>query len=366
VNKTAEATTDLATLDEQIGAAIALTETATGRIGHVRAFANAARLVQKAVKDNWEDFEYLQGSPLGWKTDDKEYPPAVLQAAITDAIIRGAMPFNGEITVIGGNMYLSLPHFERVARDRPDITDLRIEFDVPEIAGQRAIVGGVLSYRHKGEPSELRFKKTADADTRIPVRVNNGQGDDAIFGKAKRKALAKFLDRLDGSGKWEGKVADDDRTVEGTVAPQFAAPKEPPSKAALKKSCADFTEQIKAAQTTAQVKAVDQAITSHEHYEHAPPGWKSVLEQWITHRLEEVADKTTVTTAEPSKPATAETLDQVFDRFIERLAQTKSVAEAGKVYDAFFAPDSARKWTPEHEAAGAKARTEHNELVRPK
>jgi recombinational DNA repair protein RecT len=69
---------------------------------------------------------------------------------------------------------------------------------------------------------------------------------------------------------------------------------------------------------------------------------------------------------EPSKLVAAETLDQVFGRFIERLAQTKSVAEAGKVYDAFFAPDSAHKWTPEHEAAGAKARTEHNELVRPK
>jgi hypothetical protein len=359
VTKQAE-TTDLAVLDNEIDAALVVVDKATGRIGTVIAYANAVDKVHAAVKANWPSFKKLQGSPLGWNTDDKEYPDNVLQLALTDAIIRGAMPFNGEIRVIGGNMYLNKPYFERVVGERPDITDVRLDFDVPEVTGNRAIVGGVLSWRVNGEPGELRFKKTAEADTRIPVRVNNGQGDDAILGKAKRKALAKMLDRIDGSSKWEGKATDDDRTVEGTATPAIEGPKEPPSKAELKKSCAEFTERIKEASSTIEVKNVEKDILAHPHYEHAPPGWKNVLEQWIVHQLEAVADK------KPSSDLGAESLDQVFDRFIEQLAKSTNVKAAGAAYDAFFGPESKYGWTPELEAAGAKAFNEHKELVRPK
>jgi recombinational DNA repair protein RecT len=76
--------------------------------------------------------------------------------------------------------------------------------------------------------------------------------------------------------------------------------------------------------------------------------------------IETVADK------KPSSDLGAESLDQVFDRFIELLARAKDVKAAGQAYDAFFSPDSPHKWTAAHEAAGAKAFNEHKELVRPK
>jgi len=366
-------TTDLAVLDEKLDKAIALMQQAGGRIGRVVAIANATKAVRELVVANWDSFRELKNSQLGWSTDERpggpNYSDAVLQTALTQAILKGALPVNKEIGVISGQAYLQKSYFERQLSERADVSDVRIVLDVPELGNGRAIVGGVVSWRRDGKEDRIECRKAKDGpDQRIPVKVNAGMSDDAILGKATRKILARMLARVDGSQAWEDLGSEPD-TVEGSAtaspdASQAALPApKPPGRDEIEAAFRAWSERIAASADAAEVEMLIHEARASDRFTLAPRTWQDKL---VQRSLDRLAELSAAATADQAKEASAETLDQTFDRFIERLAQTKSVAEAGKVYDAFFAPGSAHKWTPEHEAAGAKAFGEHKELVRPK
>jgi hypothetical protein len=148
----------------------------------------------------------LQGSSLGFRTDKDStggYPESVVKEVLIEATIKGFRLLGNETNVIAGRFYAARDGFERIFRDlskRGHLTDLRLLPSVPKTAADGAIVDYVASWTFKGIKDELKLS--------IPIRVNAGQGPDAVLGKAKRKMLAAIYSRITGTEITDGDVDD--------------------------------------------------------------------------------------------------------------------------------------------------------------
>lgn len=188
--------------------------------------ARAMDLLRKLFTDDlMKEIMKLQGSRLGFRTDKDSgqgYPVNVVRECCVEATMRGAHLVDNEFNIIAGNCYLTKEYFQRVQAEFPGL-ELAIQPQVPEIRGDTARVGYVATWKLRGREDELRCVVTKDADGlehdyRIPIRVNNGMGVDAILGKAERKMRARIMQRITGSasGYPDG---DADDAIEATVKP---------------------------------------------------------------------------------------------------------------------------------------------------
>jgi len=152
----------------------------------------------------------LRDTPLGFKTDRKPgttdkkgnaltYNDATLRDAIIEALLSGASIIGNEFNVIAGSAYLTKNYFKRALREMPGLTELRIRDGVPVVSGGSCLVPMRASWKLDGVPDEIRCEHTSDGDYRIPVRVNEAMGPDAVIGKAQRKLMAKIYARVTGS-----------------------------------------------------------------------------------------------------------------------------------------------------------------------
>lgn len=210
---TATIETALATCDsESIAGLPALAQTVQLARG-LRALRNA--LSSRVVT---EIFLPLQGSKLGFRTDkDREKEPGydwlTVRDCLIEAMIRGARPVGNEFNIIAGNTYLTKEYFERKVETFPGLTDLIHEPGVPHMANGGALVPYRISWKLNGRSEILSFDAVKNEsgevfDQRIPVKVNNGMGADAILGKARRKVLARVYERLSGIKVPDGDVID--------------------------------------------------------------------------------------------------------------------------------------------------------------
>lgn len=158
----------------------------------------------------------LQGSALGFRTDkDKEggYKVDVVREVLIEAQMKGFRMFANETNIIGGRFYATREGFERIFRDLSKsgrITNLRLLPSVPKTSGDGATVDYSASWTvRKGDGPAINDELKLS----IPVRVNSGQGPDAILGKAKRKMLAAIYSRITGTEITDGEV-DDPRTID--------------------------------------------------------------------------------------------------------------------------------------------------------
>jgi len=150
----------------------------------------------------------LQGTTLGFKTDkDKEggYPVDVVRDVMITATLRGFKMVLNHTNIIGGNFYAAKDGLEDwILRSskRGELTDFRDAYSVPKyISDQEAHVNVSASWIFKGKPDSIK-------DVPLAVRVNKGQGADAILGKAKRKLLARVISRVTGTVVAEGDAGD--------------------------------------------------------------------------------------------------------------------------------------------------------------
>jgi hypothetical protein len=169
----------------------------------------------------------LQGSALGFRTDkDKEggYTMAVVKEVLIEATLKGFRMVANETNIIGGRFYAARDGFERIFRDlskQGKLTDLRLLPSVPRTTAEGSVVAYAASWTFKGIKDELKLE--------IPVKVNNGQGADAVLGKAKRKMLAAIYSRVTGTEITDGEVDDgksinvETTTVKETVRPKLPA-----------------------------------------------------------------------------------------------------------------------------------------------
>lgn len=188
------------------------------------ALANGMQTIRKHLTGPlMADIMALANTPLGFLTDrkpgqkDKEgkeikpYTESTIRDAVIEAMLRGASIIGNEFNVIAGSCYLTKQYFERMLREWPGLTELRVTEGVPttSMSAGGALVPMLATWKLNGQADQLVCDHTSDGDYRIAVRVNSGMGTDAILGKAKRKAFARIFARITGS-QWVAEQADMD------------------------------------------------------------------------------------------------------------------------------------------------------------
>lgn len=356
----APAPSGLIEVDQTIDKALALAESATGRIGKVVALANATKAVGLAVASNWDSIKGLKDSPLGFLTDeagrknDFRYSDAALQTAITHGILLGGLPFNGEITVLSGRAYLGKTHYRRLVSECERITNLSLQFGAITMQGEgRALVEALVTWDLDGERKTLSLTRANDLDRRVPVRVNAGMGDDGIMGKAERKILRRVWEISTGR-QAAGEDEDDARTVDASATPAAATP----STEELRTEFAAFVERIKAAATVEAVRAIHDEFTGPKFGPHWAPSALERFQQWVDSRLAKLEPR------QESGNEPTETPKQAFDRYETRLAECQTVKECANLFSAFFGDRSPHKWNDEDQGIANEMRAKRVDAIR--
>lgn len=161
--------------------------------------------------DVMEPIMSLQSSALGFKTDkDKDppsqrYPVEVVRDVLIEATLKGFRMVGNQSNIIAGRFYATKEGFEdwmlRESR-KGHLTQFQDAYSVPKyISDQEAHVNISASWTYKNKMDQFK-------DVSIAIRINKGQGADAILGKAKRKLLARIYSRLTGLVIAEGEAGE--------------------------------------------------------------------------------------------------------------------------------------------------------------
>jgi hypothetical protein len=157
----------------------------------------------RLTKEIMADVMALQGSKLGYKTDRDDkggYSVDVVRDVLTEALIRRLRVCGNEFNIIAGNLYVTKEGLKRLVSEHPGLSDLEIDMGVPIKASETtAVVPCVARWQYQGVAKSLECFKTEEMDSRIPVRVNQYMGMDAISGKAESKLYRRIYNRLTGS-----------------------------------------------------------------------------------------------------------------------------------------------------------------------
>jgi hypothetical protein len=158
----------------------------------------------------------LRDNPLGFVTDRAkaeakkkygDYTDAEIKDALIQGMIQGARFTGKEITIISRNAYLSKAYYERIVREIPGLTDLVYKTGVPAISktGGGALVPARATWKYHGEPYAFDCQLVKDEkgveieDNRIACKINDGQGADAVAGKAEKKLLKAIYRQMTGT-----------------------------------------------------------------------------------------------------------------------------------------------------------------------
>lgn len=189
--------------------------------------ANAMRQLQLMLTDEvMRDAMALMNSPLGFDTDrnpakgaKETYGIDVVRDCCITALLQGYRIVGNEFNIIAGRFYAAKDGVKRQVQEWPGLTNLEIQFGVPTVKDGGALVPCVAAWRIGGRQHRLECAapKDGEIDTRIPVRVNSGQGADAILGKAARKMYARIFERLLGIGVGSIETDPDDRHEAATT-----------------------------------------------------------------------------------------------------------------------------------------------------
>jgi hypothetical protein len=160
----------------------------------------------------------LSNSRLGFQTDNyynrqrnNPYPPEIIRDCTIEAVLRGARLVGNEFNLIAGNAYFTKAFFSRKLLEYPGLTDLQIIYGIPAIQPGGAVIETKATWVLNG--------KAMSRTEKFAIRVNEGQGADAIRGKAERKTKAQIYWQLTGTRHADGDVSEADAAtpVHGTV-----------------------------------------------------------------------------------------------------------------------------------------------------
>jgi hypothetical protein len=208
-NLPAKALDPAAAVDPVAALAALVAEFGPGSVAKLDDVARAFKIaegvvkVRQVVKAAIDRILPLAGSPLGFRTDRDAkggYHPDVIADCATEALLRGVRLTGNEWNIIGSKYYCAQAGFARLVAELPGLTDLELAPGVPVAKDGGAIVDYAATWKFNGHPMSLSRK--------IPVKVNEGLGVDAILGKAKRKMLAAIYERVTGSVMPEGECDD--------------------------------------------------------------------------------------------------------------------------------------------------------------
>ena len=162
-----------------------------------------------------QDVMMLQGTSLGFRTDKDSaggYPVNVVKDCMIETVLKGGNMVGNEMNIISARGYFTKEFYTRKLREFPGLTDLVLSPSVPVLRDTKAYVSYSATWKLNGRADRLdrivRKVDGVDVDSRIPVKVNSGMGDDAILGKAERKMRKAIYDYLTGSETSDGDVSD--------------------------------------------------------------------------------------------------------------------------------------------------------------
>lgn len=150
----------------------------------------------------------LEGSPLGFSSDvstrGQKTELAVLRDCFIQASLVGARMVGGEVTIISRRPYLGRAFYERICRQVPGVTDLKVretgvyKTDNPNVMR----VSFRASWRQGGKLRRLDAEKTDEFDGRIRVTTKSNdkyqEGVEATVGKAARDFLKLVYEEMTG------------------------------------------------------------------------------------------------------------------------------------------------------------------------
>lgn len=165
----------------------------------------------------------LQGTALGFKTDKDNaggYPVETVRECFIEGTLKGFKFVGNQSNIIAGRFYATKEGFEdfflRQAK-LGNFTDYRDAYSIPKHTSENeAIVTCSASWKWKGNADKFE-------NVPISIRVNKGQGADAILGKAKRKLLARIYSRVTGTVITEGE-AGEAVDIQATPVPESGKP----------------------------------------------------------------------------------------------------------------------------------------------
>jgi hypothetical protein len=160
-----------------------------------------------------------EGQALGFKTDKwkdgKRYDDDTIRDVTIEATLRGVAMVGNEVNIIAGGFYMAKNGCKRKCKEWPGLAGLQVAFGVPELKGGEALVDARAVYvlddkEQRFERTEKHLEGGRTFDNRIAIRVNSGQGSDAILGKAERKFYSSLLEHLSGEPVDSGDVDEND------------------------------------------------------------------------------------------------------------------------------------------------------------
>lgn len=177
--------------------------------------AGIGALRKLITNEMMQDVMMLQGTSLGFRTDKDSsggYPVNVVKDCMIETVLKGGNMVGNEMNIISARAYFTKEFYTRKLREYPGLTDLVLSPSVPVLRDTKAYVSYSATWKLNGRPDRMdrvvRKVDSVDVDSRIPVKVNAGMGDDAILGKAERKMRKAIYDYLTGSETSDGDISD--------------------------------------------------------------------------------------------------------------------------------------------------------------
>lgn len=160
----------------------------------------------------------LQNTKLGFRTDNERgYPVQVVRDAVIEATVWGLQCVGNQFNILAGNFYATKEGYTYLLRNLPELDDMKFIFH-PAVIKESSTSGT----RKDGTPwQKIEREGIAVVDVswvyngvrgmerlEFCIRVNAGMSQDAIIGKAERKAKKWLFERLTGRYMPDGEVAD--------------------------------------------------------------------------------------------------------------------------------------------------------------
>lgn len=160
----------------------------------------------------------LQNTKLGFRTDlERGYPEPVVRDAVIEATVWGLQCVGNQFNIISGGFYATKEGYTYLLRNMPGLEDMRFIYH-PAVISESSTSGT----RKDGTPYqkiEREGKTVVDVSwvyhgvrgmerLEFCIRVNAGMSQDAIMGKAERKAKKWLFERLTDRYMPDGEVAD--------------------------------------------------------------------------------------------------------------------------------------------------------------
>ncbi|MBT9449975.1 hypothetical protein ICN84_07795 [Akkermansia glycaniphila] len=185
----------------------------------------------------------LKKTQLGFMTDERaasQYGPEIsygteqVRDCLIHSVILGLDPVGNQWNILSGRCYVTKEGMTKLLRDMPLLSDLKLVYHPAEI--KESSTSGISKSGKEHQKIEREglvtvniswnYDGKAGSETlQFAIRVNNGMTQDAIIGKAERKAKAWLYGYLSGIQITDGEAEEGAPMRE--VSPKKAAPANP-------------------------------------------------------------------------------------------------------------------------------------------